>query len=49
MTDFLTTIAGQRLCANIASIAQSLRVIAQEIEKVNNNNNKEQEQNNESK
>lgn len=43
--DFLTTIAGQRLCANIASIAQSLRVIAQEIEKAT----KEQEQDNESK
>lgn len=43
--DFLTTIAGQRLCANIASIAQSLRVIAQEIEKAN----KEQEKHNESK
>jgi hypothetical protein len=45
MTDFLSTIAGQRLCANIASIAQSLRVIAQEIEKAT----KEQEQDNESK
>lgn len=45
MTDFLSTIAGQRLCANIASITQSLRVIAQEIEKAT----KEQEQDNESK
>lgn len=43
--DFLSTIAGQRLCANIASIAHSLRVIAEEIEKAT----EEQEQDNESK
>lgn len=30
-TDFFQTIAGQRFCANIASIAQSLRVIADDI------------------
>ena len=29
--DFFQTIAGQRFCANIASIAQSLRVIADDI------------------
>ena len=29
--DFFQTIAGQMFCANIASIAQSLRVIADDI------------------
>lgn len=36
MPDFFQTIAGQRYCANIASIAQSLRVIAQAIKEQDN-------------
>lgn len=35
MPDFFQTIAGFRFCANIASIAQSLRVIAQAIKEQN--------------
>lgn len=33
--DFMFTIAGQKYQANIASIAQSLRVIAEELSKAN--------------
>lgn len=35
--DFMFTIAGQKLLANIASIAQSLRVIAEVMKEQNGN------------
>lgn len=40
--DFMFTIAGQKLLANIASIAQSLRVIAEVMKEQNKNENKEE-------
>ncbi len=43
MSDFMFTIAGQKFRADIASIAQSLRGIAEEIKKAN----EESEDNNE--
>lgn len=33
--DFMSTLAGQAYRSNIASIAQSLRVIAEELKKAN--------------
>lgn len=43
--DFMFTVAGQKLLANIASIAQSLRVIAEAVkERKENKGSKEEEQ-----